>query len=193
MNVADLNEIAAGKLVALVGRRASRDLYDAWRLLERDDLDWPKVKAATLAIGASQRDLDWREASLDGHVFDPREMQSKLIAVVKKDTFAEHGSPQGWCERMLEGCRDRSRPLFQFDEGDGRIDTSGLKVDEEVKRRIEAFPALRWKAQHVAGHIAAADGPMRRGPLKRARRSPWVLRLIQQPRQSLSAPPSPCS
>jgi Nucleotidyl transferase AbiEii toxin, Type IV TA system len=55
--VVDLREIAAGKIIAMAARSASRDLYDAWRLLHGERLDWKQVKLATLAIGAATREL----------------------------------------------------------------------------------------------------------------------------------------
>lgn len=169
VTVVHLDEIAAGKLVALVSRRASRDLYDTWRLLDRKDLDWGRIKAATLAIGASARDLDWRVASLDGYAYDLNELQSKLLGVVRKSTLSEFGGAGEWCEMVLERCRDRLRPLFAFTDGErafldalydeGRIDTSGLDVAEDVRSRIELFPALRWKAQNIRSHLSAGPGP----------------------------------
>jgi predicted nucleotidyltransferase component of viral defense system len=160
IKVVDLNEIAAGKLVALVARRASRDLYDTWRLLDRSDLDWNKVKVGTLAIGAASRDLDWRTASLDAYVTDYQELQSKLISVLRGDALAGHGDARQWAQSIIGMCRERLAPLFVLDERErafldgiyeeGRIDASLLHVDDDIRRRIEAFPALRWKAQNVA-------------------------------------------
>lgn len=160
IKIVDLNEIAAGKLVALVTRRASRDLYDTWRLLDRNDLDWNKVKAGTLAIGAASRDYDWRNASLDTYELDYQELQSKLISVVRQDAFTDFEEPRRWAQTILKTCKDRLAGLFTFSDGErafldaiyeeGRIDTSTLSVDDGIKRQIEAFPALRWKAHNVA-------------------------------------------
>jgi hypothetical protein len=62
--VLDIHEIVAGKLVALVTWRAARDLLDAYRIIAMPNLDWAKIKAATLMIGASAKSFDWWEASL---------------------------------------------------------------------------------------------------------------------------------
>ena len=61
--VLDIHEIVAGKMVALVTRRAARDLFDAHRIIAMPSLDWAKIKAATLMIGASAKSFDWRTAS----------------------------------------------------------------------------------------------------------------------------------
>jgi hypothetical protein len=53
--VLDIHEIIAGKMVALVTRRTARDLFDAHRIIAMPSLDWAKIKAATLMIGASAK------------------------------------------------------------------------------------------------------------------------------------------
>ena len=45
--VLDIHEIVAGKMVALITRRAARDLFDAHRIIAIPDLDWAKIKVAT--------------------------------------------------------------------------------------------------------------------------------------------------
>src|SRR3546814_9259717 len=64
--VLDLHEIVAGKLVALIDRHAARDLFDARRILSIDGLDWRRIKAAVLAIGACGR-RDWRTMRSEEH------------------------------------------------------------------------------------------------------------------------------
>ena len=56
--VLDIHEIVAGKMVALVTRRTARDLFDAHRIVAMPDLDWAKIKVATLMIGASAKSFD---------------------------------------------------------------------------------------------------------------------------------------
>lgn len=51
----DIHEVIAGKIVALVDRRVARDLFDARRILSVEGLDWNRIEAAVLAIGASGR------------------------------------------------------------------------------------------------------------------------------------------
>ena len=53
-------------MVALITRRTARDLFDAHRIIAMPALDWAKIKAATLMIGASAKSFDWRTASPDG-------------------------------------------------------------------------------------------------------------------------------
>jgi predicted nucleotidyltransferase component of viral defense system len=169
IRIVDLREIAAGKIVAMAARSASRDLYDAWRLLHAEGLDWKAVKLATLAIGAATRDLDWRTASLDGYRYDINELRGKLLTVVKNDMFDKDGSPEAWCERVLAECQEGLAPLFEHDSNEmsflntlydeGRIDVSSLRGDAAVKKAIEHFPALQWKAHNIRLHNPGLPRP----------------------------------
>ncbi|MGY8681727.1 nucleotidyl transferase AbiEii/AbiGii toxin family protein [Bradyrhizobium sp. UFLA05-153] len=162
IRLVDLHEIAAGKIVAMAARSASRDLYDAWRLLHADGLDWQKIKLATLAIGAATRDLDWREASLAHYKYDINELRGKLLTVVKNDMFHGDGNPEAWCKRILGECQEQLAPMFDHDEREmafldalyenGRVDVDGLTADAATKRAIESFPALQWKALNIRNY-----------------------------------------
>ena len=63
--VLDLHELAAGKLAALFGRQASRDLFDARELLRSEGLNKRRLRLGFVVYGGSNR-LDWRTLSLDG-------------------------------------------------------------------------------------------------------------------------------
>jgi len=54
-------------------------------------------------------------------------------------------------------CQEKLAPLFAYEAGEsefldalydrGSIEVDTLPTDENVKKQIAAFPALRWKAQ----------------------------------------------
>ena len=48
--VADIHEVVAGKIVALVDRSVARDLFDARCILSIEGLDWSKIKAAVARV-----------------------------------------------------------------------------------------------------------------------------------------------
>lgn len=164
--VLDLHEVVAGKLVALLDRRAARDLFDARRILETQTLDWSLVRAGVLAWGAAGR-RDWREASLDDIDGDPREPRRKLAICLPRDFFEAAGGVETWIAESVAVCRAGLAPLFERSVGEvafldrlldaGEIDTSGLAVPDEVKARIAAMPMLVWKAQNVREHRQSPD------------------------------------
>jgi len=160
--VVNLHEVVAGKLVALLDRRAARDLFDARRILETQTLDWSLVRAGVLAWGAAGR-RDWRDASLDDIGGDPRELRQKLAICLPRDFFDDAGGVDRWIADSVALCRAGLAPLFERSAGEaafldrlldaGEIDPTGLAVPDDVKARIAAMPMLAWKAQNVRSHI----------------------------------------
>jgi hypothetical protein len=157
--VLDIHEIIAGKLVALITRRTTRDLFDAHRIIAMPGLDWARIKLATLMIGASARKLDWRQASPEAIGCNGADLAAKLIACLPSRYFEAFGGQKAWIEKVTAECRRDLAPLFQFREGEmaflndildeGVIDAGRLDATNEVRAAIEACPALRWKAQNV--------------------------------------------
>lgn len=156
--VLDLHEIIAGKMVALLDRRAARDLFDTRRILAMEGLNWTWIRAAMLAIGASGRN-DWRAASVDKIGADPKELRQKLLICLPRAHFDEAGSIESWIEETTALCRARLGPLLTLTAGErafldgvierGTIDVSGLDVDTEIQTRIALMPMLQWKADNV--------------------------------------------
>ena len=156
--VLDLHEIVAGKLVALIDRHAARDLFDARRILSIDGLDWDRIKAAVLAMGASGR-RDWRTMSIDAIEGDPREFRQKLAICLLRHRFAAIGEVDAWIEETVALCRGRFAFLFDLTVNeraflDGVLDRAEIYADlldiaPEIGGRIEAMPMLSWKTRHV--------------------------------------------
>lgn len=159
--VLDLHEIVAGKLVALIERHAARDLFDARRVLSIDGLNWNRIKAAVLAMGASGR-RDWRTRSIDAIKGDPREFRQKLAICLPHDRFPGRGEVDVWIEETVALCRERFAFLFDLTANErafldgvldhGEIDAGLLDIAPEIRTRIEAMPMLAWKTRHVREH-----------------------------------------
>ncbi len=159
--VLDLHEIVAGKLVALIDRHAARDLFDARRILSIDGLDWRRIKAAVLAIGACGR-RDWRTMSVEAIKGDPRELRQKLAICLPRDRFAGKGDIDAWIEETVALCRERFAFLFDLSVNErefldavldrGEINADLLDVAPEIRARIGAMPMLAWKCRHVRKH-----------------------------------------
>lgn len=173
--VLDIHEIIAGKIVALITRQTARDVFDAARIVDMPDLDWIKIKVATLMIGASARSFDWRTASPDAIVCETRDITEKLTMCLTERYFDALGGRDKWLTTAIDKSRRGLAKLFKFTKGEmaflggvldeGRIDPSVLNVPDDLRAAIAACPALRWKAQNVAARIAG--GPP---PAKQARR-----------------------
>lgn len=159
--VVDRHELAAGKLVALLDRRAGRDLFDARRLFDWQGLNWKWIRAGMLAFGASGRN-DWRLASVDNIGADLREVRQKLLMCLPYGTFADDAALNAWIEETITFCREKAGALISYTDEEkaflegvlvrGEIDASLLDVESEIQERIAATPMLNWKASHVRGH-----------------------------------------
>ncbi len=157
--VLDMHELAAGKLAALFARRASRDVYDAHRLLTAAKLDPGRLRLAFILYGAMNR-RDWRTISVDDVECDPHELENQLLPVLSI-TVRESLQP-GWAKQMVETCRERMAAQAQFtpDEAEfldrlldhGEIVPGLLTEDAELAARIQDHPLLRWKALNVQRH-----------------------------------------
>jgi Nucleotidyl transferase AbiEii toxin, Type IV TA system len=177
--VLDIHEIVAGKMVALVTRRAARDLFDAHRIIAMPNLDWAKIKVATLMIGASAKSFDWRTASCDAIAGEVGDITGKLTMCLHDRYFDAFG-PANWIETVTAECRDKLAPLFQLTARErafldavldqGEIDASSLDVPESVRVAIEACPALRWKVQNIRAWKAGDKSLAPR--VRRGRRPP---------------------
>jgi predicted nucleotidyltransferase component of viral defense system len=176
--VLDIHEIVAGKMVALVTRRAARDLFDAHRIIAMPSLDWAKIKAATLMIGASAKSFDWRTASPEAIGCEVGDITGKLTMCLHDWYFDPFGGPAAWIDKVTAECREKLAPLFRLTTGErafldavlerGEVDASPLGVPEFVRAAIEASPALRWKAQNVKAWKSGDESLAPR--TKRARR-----------------------
>jgi len=159
--VLDLHEIVAGKLVALIDRHAARDLFDARRILSIDGLDWRRIKAAVLAIGACGR-RDWRTMSVAAIRGDSRELRQKLAACLPRGRFSGRRDIDAWIEETVALCRDRFAFLFDLTASEqefldgildrGEINADLLEAASEIRARVAAMPMLAWKSQHVRKH-----------------------------------------
>jgi len=158
--VLDLHELAAGKLAALLSRRASRDLFDTHQLLTHGDLDRTKLRLGFVLYGAMNR-KDWRTVAVDDVGYDHRELENELIPVVRAESYAKRKAGD-WAESMIAECRDRLGAVLPMAANEiafldrildqGEIEPELLTTDGEMADRIRIHPLLQWKAVNVRKH-----------------------------------------
>lgn len=155
--VLDEHELVAGKLAALFGRSASRDLFDAHQLLTRPGLDAERLRIASVAYGAMGR-RDWRTVTLDGVAMDPGDADRRLLPLLRRSNAPTRRDLPGWCTRLVDECRERLSLVLplrsherEFIDGvldRGEINPTLLTTDRELQQRIASHPALLWRALH---------------------------------------------
>ncbi|MBE0623497.1 MAG: nucleotidyl transferase AbiEii/AbiGii toxin family protein [Burkholderiales bacterium] len=156
--VLDLHELAAGKLAALLARRASRDLFDAHQLLTRHNLDRDRLRAAFVLYGAMNR-RDWRTVSVDDVNFDPNELKNQLLPTFRNDYARGIGQADTWARRLVDECRSALGAVLPMSDAErafldrlldhGEIVPSLLTADAAWAAKIQRHPLLEWKSLNV--------------------------------------------
>jgi hypothetical protein len=164
--VLDAHELAAGKLAALFGRRASRDLFDVRELLRRGGLDRTKLRLGFVVYGGMNR-RDWREVSFDDVQTDPDEVDRLLVPMLRGDLAPDRDHIQTWTEQLVTDCKDllsmalplepHEREFLDRLNDRGDIAAELLTDDARLQGVIRAHPALLWKALNVKRYSGASD------------------------------------
>jgi predicted nucleotidyltransferase component of viral defense system len=159
--VLDLHELAAGKLAALFGRDASRDLFDVRELLRLDGLDHGRLRTGFVVYGGSNR-LDWRNLSLDMIGTTPEDVERQLVPMLRGDLAPGPRDLKSWTGKLVEECRDLLGAVMPLQENEieflNRLNEAGeivpeLITDNEKETRIISIhPGLLWKALNVRRH-----------------------------------------
>ena len=152
--VLDSHELVAGKLAALFGRTASRDLFDAHRLLVEGGLEAERLRIAFVVYGAMNR-REWRTVSTDDIRMDPVDAEQRLLPLLRNTHAPLRHNLDEWCKRLTDECRERLSmvlplrgPEMEFvglvnDRGEIRPEL--LTNDQHLQEQIRSHPALQWK------------------------------------------------
>lgn len=159
--VLDLHELAAGKLAALLAREASRDLFDARRLLADEALDRDRLRLAFLVYGGMNR-KDWRTVSLEDVRVSPQDIETRLLPVLRDDMAPARDQVVEWANRLVEEVRDRlsvvlplashEREFLDALNDRGEIRAELLTTDAVLHETLQGHPGLNWKALNVRRH-----------------------------------------
>lgn len=156
--VLDEHELMAGKAVALLSRRAARDLFDSHGLSRAISLDADKLRLAFVVYGGMNR-RDWRDVSLDDIGYNLNEFSNTLLPTLRNEYISSIDNVRDWADRLMIECREELSvllPLRANEIGfltslneDGELRPELLTSDEELVHKIERQPGLLWKAQNV--------------------------------------------
>ena len=158
--VLDIHELAAGKLAALLARRAARDLFDGRLVFSLDGLDLERLRTAFVVYGAMNR-KDWRTVSVEDVAFSGTDLSSQLLPALRVG-MVPTASATSYGDRLVAECREALSALLPLNESEsafldllldgGEIDATILTGDAELQERIQGQPMLEWKALNVRRH-----------------------------------------
>jgi len=153
--VLDLHELAAGKLSALIGRSAARDVFDARLLFQRLDLDNKKLKTLFVIYAGMNRKIDIRKGEFCRLSHDQKEFQHRLIPMLKRESVSEVGNIKAWSEHLMNECQKSLSRFFPLEENEHEFLTRlldygeispALICDDELAGNVAMHPALQWTA-----------------------------------------------
>lgn len=158
----DVHELAAGKLAALFGRSASRDLFDVHELLRKVTLDPAKLRLGFVVYGGISR-RDWRSVAVEDVQTNSRTVDRELAPLLRSDLAPIRDRLVKWTESMVADCRsllsivlplaDNEREFLELLNTRGEIVPELLTGDDHLQARISAQPGLQWKALNVRRHL----------------------------------------
>jgi len=159
--VLDVHELAAGKLAALFGRNAGRDLFDVCGLLRDVDLDLERLRLGFVVYGGINR-IDWRTIAIEEIQADSRDVERQLLPMLRADRVPDRSAIRSWSENLVEECRELLADLLPMRSHEmeflTRLNDSGeivpelLTDDMEMQTIIRSHPGLQWKALNVRKH-----------------------------------------
>lgn len=159
--VLDLHELAAGKLAALFGRSAARDLFDVRNLMRHARLDQARLRLGFVVYGGLSR-RDWRTVTLDDIVADEREVARQLVPVLSADVAPSPAALADWVDALVDECRDRVSAVLPLSADEveflnalndrGEIEPERLTSDADLQDLLRVHPGLLWKAQNVRAY-----------------------------------------
>jgi len=159
--VLDLHELAAGKLVALLSRKASRDLFDVHLLLTSLELNRERLRLAFVVYGAMSR-RNWREVRIQDVDFQEKDLKDQLLPLLRRNFVDSVGDIRSWASRIVEECQEKLACVLPFTGAEmefldrlldhGEIEPWLLTRDKALVERIRRHPMLRWKALNVRGY-----------------------------------------
>lgn len=159
--VLDLHELAAGKLVALLSRKASRDLFDVHLLLTSLELNRERLRLAFVVYGAMSR-RNWREVRIQDVDFQEKDLKDQLLPLLRRNFVDSVGDIRSWASRIVEECQEKLACVLPFTGAEmefldrlldhGEIEPWLLTQDKALVERIRRHPMLQWKALNVRGY-----------------------------------------
>ncbi|MDD5310080.1 MAG: nucleotidyl transferase AbiEii/AbiGii toxin family protein [Deltaproteobacteria bacterium] len=158
VQVLDLHELTAGKLVALLARSASRDIFDSHALLASAEIYPEKLRIGFVAYGGMSR-KDWRMVSPEDVRADAGDVERELVPMLRTDLAPSRRTLASWAETLVAETRERLSLVLPLRENEreflrrlndlGEIEPSLLTDDPSLREILSTHPGLGWKALNV--------------------------------------------
>ena len=155
--ILDPHELSAGKLAALIDRKTGRDLFDAYHLLTKTNLDMPKLRLALIVYSAISRKADLRQLTPEEISVDITDLNNRLLPLLRKSELSSMGRASTWAENLVQECQKAFQHFLPLAESEhafldqlldqGIIRPELLSDDALFIENVKNHPAIRWAAQ----------------------------------------------
>jgi predicted nucleotidyltransferase component of viral defense system len=155
--ILDPHELSAGKLAALIDRKTGRDLFDAYHLLTKTNIDMTKLRLALVVYSAISRKADLRELTPEAILVDITDLKNRLIPLLRKNDLAAIKGTSNWAKELVTECQLAFKHLLPLEESEhaflselldnGRIKPELITDNRELIANIKIHPAICWSAQ----------------------------------------------
>jgi predicted nucleotidyltransferase component of viral defense system len=154
--ILDIHELSAEKLHTLLGREASRDLFDSHQLLTKWPLDAKKMRLAFTVYAAMER-REREDISVKDVRFSVADIRDKLIPVLKSSEVpnTSFSVVEAWAKKLVDECKTGLGLILPFQEHEvefltcvqqeGEILPNLITNDSELSERIMQHPLLQWR------------------------------------------------
>ena len=155
-----LAETAAGKFAALVTRRAARDAFDAWQLLDLmpDLLTRPDVRLAfVIQIAGSRQDA--RRIEPQGVAVNLKDVRDTLLPLLRVESRPFGGDVEALAARVNSASVEAAQSLLDVSRRErefldrlldrGEIAAEVLVDEPDRQTLIRGQPLLQWKAVNM--------------------------------------------
>lgn len=160
VSVLNLHELAAGKLHALLGREASRDLFDSHQLLTKWNLNNNQLRLAFTIYAGMERD-QWQRIHIDNIHYSNSDIRDKLIPVLQREqvpaVVSEAIGP--WATKLVEETKYAMSKVLPFNDSEiefltclqkyAEIKPELISSDDAFCERVKRHPSLLWRARKV--------------------------------------------
>jgi predicted nucleotidyltransferase component of viral defense system len=157
--VLDINELMAGKLVALLNRSLGRDLFDVHNLLSTRLLAAKKSRFAFVVYSAMSRENNFLKMSPEQVSFDFTELKNRLLPLLTSDSLHDYSNEEKWVQKMVFEARNYLKKMLSFRKKEreflqsillhGDVKPELLSKDNSLCEKIKSHPAIQWAAYNV--------------------------------------------
>jgi predicted nucleotidyltransferase component of viral defense system len=152
--VLEIHELAAGKLTALIERKAGRDFFDADAIFNNKSIDYEKLRLVFTLYSAMCTKKNLLDIKIEDITVDQEDLKNKLIPVMSSRFDSNQSSMDKWIDSLLKNIQEGFLKLLPFSKVESNfihavrsgseIPAELLTKNSEMVETIRTHPALLW-------------------------------------------------